>query len=650
MTSLPANVVTHLRARSAAVLDDPSSTDPLDAKLLQSLERLAGQKSLTLDIPTAVSLGTLFPVASRPLLANEAVIPLKQLISGLPSLTDILRGPSRTREDLKLLRRYSAFLERYISALPPSIHQIFLYPESNFIESLRDRYDSLGGASKLLGGGKINVHDDDPETWKVDLVRIKLSLLGILHFLLDQSGDGELMNAIHHLAVIAEASVGGGGVDGPVVPFIDRPLLGDYEVLCGTGGLLGRWKSTQLGAADPRVDFIRGCVGNVPGVHDRSMHALAWINQAFKGKEASTGHAFQNSSLPSVGKGKGKAQQNATLNPILEDEIMQVLAVLPDFSREDIRRCLEHPRFAGNVPKLLETLLDSGVPPDIVADAPSGHSHNDLPAASGGESQWEFTKDRRNVFDDEIDASGIHYGKRDAKEAALDRQTKANILRRVEELALEDVLSEESDHGELTYGVEEDLEGVDLDLNKGRDIKVGGDGEESDASSAEEEVVRPPKPKDVESLLAVEYLKDPNLFARDAATRRSKERADLKRRTDWTDEQIEGWRIMLERNPKKDKILEKHEFAGNVPGPLNNHHPQTSSSGGNSERGRGRGGRGRGGGRGSGGGGGEGSEDKDRTKQDRAWKDRHKSRGGNHDRKRGHDKKAAKMGLGAPPQ
>lgn len=70
----------------------------------------------------------------------------------------------------------------------------------------------------------------------------------------------------------------------------------------------------------------------------------------------------------------------------------------------------------------------------------------------------------------------------------MDRQTKANILRRVEELALEDVLSEESDHGELTYGVEEDLEGVDLDLNKGRDIKVGGDGEESDASSAEEEV------------------------------------------------------------------------------------------------------------------------------------------------------------------
>lgn len=62
------------------------------------------------------------------------------------------------------------------------------------------------------------------------------------------------------------------------------------------------------------------------------------------------------------------------------------------------------------------------------------------------------------------------------------------------------------------------------------------------------------------------------MFDRDAATRRSKARADLKAKTsksgygpfhaladitapDWTDEQIEGWRIMLERNVRFGAVI-----------------------------------------------------------------------------------------------
>ena len=38
------------------------------------------------------------------------------------------------------------------------------------------------------------------------------------------------------------------------------------------------------------------------------------------------------------------------------------------------------------------------------------------------------------------------------------------------------------------------------------------------------------------------------MFERDGQTRRSKARADLKAQTGWGDEQIEGWKIMLERD------------------------------------------------------------------------------------------------------
>lgn len=74
----------------------------------------------------------------------------------------------------------------------------------------------------------------------------------------------------------------------------------------------------------------------------------------------------------------------------------------------------------------------------------------------------------------------------------------------------------------------------------------------------------------IENILELAYIKDPKLFERDSNTRRSKPRQDLKTETGatlsysvistrslahlsrmyvgWGDEQIEGWKIMLDRN------------------------------------------------------------------------------------------------------
>lgn len=52
------------------------------------------------------------------------------------------------------------------------------------------------------------------------------------------------------------------------------------------------------------------------------------------------------------------------------------------------------------------------------------------------------------------------------------------------------------------------------------------------------------------TLLTLEstYLRSPALFNRDAATRRGKERKALREKTGLGDEQIEGWKVMLERD------------------------------------------------------------------------------------------------------
>lgn len=69
-----------------------------------------------------------------------------------------------------------------------------------------------------------------------------------------------------------------------------------------------------------------------------------------------------------------------------------------------------------------------------------------------------------------------------------------------------------------------DMIDLDDDLEAGaRTIKILGDGE--DSGDEEVETIKP------ETILELAYIRDPKLFDRDAETRRSKPRADLKQQT-----------------------------------------------------------------------------------------------------------------------
>jgi activating signal cointegrator complex subunit 2 len=158
-------------------------------------------------------------------------------------------------------------------------------------------------------------------------------------------------------------------------------------------------------------------------------------------------------------------------------------------------------------------------------------------------------------------------------------EMKADILRRAE--ALSD--DEETELIDPTAGhsVNEKGKGVDIAYDEELEVeglsgvRVVGDGDESAGEGDGEDVneedgeaqgsgsTHRPTP---ETILGLAYIRDPKLFDRDAQTRRSKPRAELKAQTGafnsqmtsaahvdspsvgWSDEQIEGWKIMLERN------------------------------------------------------------------------------------------------------
>jgi hypothetical protein len=172
-----------------------------------------------------------------------------------------------------------------------------------------------------------------------------------------------------------------------------------------------------------------------------------------------------------------------------------------------------------------------------------------------------------------------------------------------------------------------------------------------------------PVPIDSDGLLEDLYMSNKKVFDRDGATRRGKDRAALKEKTgesptSWagissplsltpvypaglSDEQIEGWRIMLERNPRRMASIQARlgmftpsasatsaNSAKPTPVPNGNHTNGNGGGGGGANRGRGGGGD-RGGGRG--GRGGRGENKGSRGHQNAA-------------RKRGADRKAAMQG------
>jgi activating signal cointegrator complex subunit 2 len=250
------------------------------------------------------------------------------------------------------------------------------------------------------------------------------------------------------------------------------------------------------------------------------------------------------------------------------------------------------------------------------------------------------------VFDDDefdklaVDASRLHIGRR-GKELTADRilsdRSKAPAKSSI--LAALAAFDSDDDERDDTYDVE--------DVGASVDTATPGP-DEADADLRD---------KNEEALFRA-YAMTPELFGRDSETRRGKPRTALKSETGMTDEAIEGWAIMIGRDPKRLRRLEakfstfagqQRELAGtswrNSPAGSGD---EAGESGGDRGGHRGRG-RGRGRDRGGRGGGGNvaGPADDKATQVARQRKDANKASSGNHNRKAQRGKKMARAGFPA---
>ncbi|KAL6817697.1 hypothetical protein J3E69DRAFT_74587 [Trichoderma sp. SZMC 28015] len=346
-----------------------------------------------------------------------------------------------------------------------------------------------------------------------------------------------------------------------------------------------------------------------------------------------------------VDKGKGVESAedvHAEIHVHQMSQITHVQDIFPDMGAGFIVKCLDE--YNGDVEQVIANLFDETLPPHLAtADRteplshtqPDTQAHKDL-APRSTPTQLPI---RRNVFDDDefdrlaVDTSKISFGKNPEKTAddvLRDKSTAPNKAAILSALAS---LDPDDDERDDTYDAAD----------------VGGT---VDAGNQEADGVNDSN----EELLFRAFQADLRIFARDAETRRSTTRTKLRDETGMADEAIEGWAVMLQRNPTQMKRLEaKYAWSGQQSqldrtswraSPAGSGAEESDPDGGSNRGGRGgraRGGRGRGG-RGRGGNVAGPTGEKD-TEMARKNKEAHKGARANHHRRDARAKKMARGGF-----
>ncbi|GAB7361307.1 hypothetical protein MBLNU230_g1364t1 [Neophaeotheca triangularis] len=253
---------------------------------------------------------------------------------------------------------------------------------------------------------------------------------------------------------------------------------------------------------------------------------------------------------------------------------------------------------------------------------------------------------RRNIFDnDELDTlshdtSRLHLGKRDRSTPSADTQPNKSAI-----LSALAAFDSDDDERDDTYDVEDVGGTID---------RTAPDGEPGPSGKLKQE--------ENDMALFTVYKSSPELFGRTFNVRRGQPRAALKAQTGMTDEAIEGWFVMLNRDPRRLKRLEEkfgtfdgrqNELAGSAyrEGANGSGTEDSDVPGSAGDRGRGGGFRGRGRGRGRGGAGGRGGggsavagpSGDPATAQAQRRKEASKGSRANHNRR---DQRARKMARG----
>ena len=411
-----------------------------------------------------------------------------------------------------------------------------------------------------------------------------------------------------------------------------------------------------------RESFVKGVVGNTPLLRKmrvnitgpESGRAKSLIDSLQEFEATPDGRA-KKPIRRKVDKGKGKDKEHNGRGPSDDMHVhklslvSQIQDLFPDLGSGFITKLLHE--YNDDTEQVTAHLLDDSLPAHLkgadrseaIPEPLHPDSHDLAPdLAPHSTPPLPPLPVRRNIHDDdeldrlEVDASKLRLGKDETTNADTLLASERTNAQKAAILSALAAFDSDDDERDDTYDVED----------------VG-----STVDTTNDEYAADLKQDVNEETLFHAYNRNPDLFNRDAETRRSKARAELKTETGMTDEAIEGWGIMVSRDPRRlDRMKRKFELGSGMQqraleGTAWKGDSGTEDSdaaggmrGGSEGRARGRG-AGRGRGRGRGGEAAGPSEDKD-TQATRRRKDANKASRANHNRR---DQRARKLARGGFP-
>ncbi|KAI9147725.1 CUE domain-containing protein [Paramyrothecium foliicola] len=343
-----------------------------------------------------------------------------------------------------------------------------------------------------------------------------------------------------------------------------------------------------------------------------------------------------------VDKGKGKEsgeEAQAEMHIHRMSQIALIQDLFPDLGAGFVSKCLDE--YGDDTEQVVANLLSETLPSHLAtADRSEPLSTQSIPTHSNlaPRSTPPLPPTRHNRFDDDefdrlaVDTSKFSFGKKPGKTADQLLQDKSEAPNKAAILSALAAFDSDDDERDDTYDAAD----------------VGGT---VDASNQEADGVS----NQTEEVLFRAWQMDAKVFDRDAATRRGPARDTLRKETGMADEALEGWAVMLTRNPQQQRKLQaKYAFSGqqeqvdrtswraSAPGSgaEDNDRDGNNARGGRGGRGRGRGGRGRGRG-----GSVAGPTGEKETESARRNKEANKGSRANHNRRDARAKKMARAGF-----
>lgn len=628
---------------------------------------------------------------------------VKEILDGLSSQLKTVASSQRNQDAdaiAPVIRTLARLSFAFLSVCPSRLIKGNITTISTWTQTCLQTYDRVlpQVAKDLAGDAADNALEPDlskldSQSWRLHWLTCRVDLLQLISILFDT-----LKGSASFVAVVRDA-------------------LADTDKLLKKGGFSTLLNSTALldlaATSDSWPSLRSELLSNAALKKNKadetiaSIDALATTVPKFSGAAWDALQRFV--TLPTSNPAVQSDQRPSRKAPAVSEEVLaSVDSVLPHYGIDRLRTILSRPSFAGqNAEMVIQRLLE-GDEGDADLNAPSASSQLDPaamphppPASAPLPTQQpaadlqppsstapSLVRSRANLFGDfGFDPSTIIQPKlaRTGKVDELAPELKAAILARAE-AADDDETEEEWNpfaEPQRTVGVEDEL---DLDYD-GRERTAlprrTHDDEDSDQENDEDEAARAR-----ERILLKAYVQHgSHVFASTPTAHRSDTRQKLKTQTGWSDDLIESWAVMLDRNPKKDRLLaaasqseldeqlastrnalsNRGDTAGHEDEEEEDHRQHSAARRFGPDRGRGgrilHGGAGRGGSRagghthtdtlsssgGGGGGGGHHQPNKNATRgkgtgnsgTDRSA--RQKEKAGNKARQKGHDKKMARV-------